>query len=345
MRMKNLLRKGIRNLKYQFARGALILIYHRISESALDPWSLSVSPNHFAEHLAVLQRSFHPTSLQDLAQSLRDGSKLRSGSIVITFDDGYADNLHIAQPLLERFDCPATVFLVTGAIGAQYEFWWDELATLLLQPHPLPERLELSIHGEAYSWQLGKAEEYGQADYSRYRNWRAGQPSPSFRHDLYRQLWQLIQPLSTEAQNGVMDALRAWAGDSRIPPAHRLLNREECIELSQAKQIEIGAHTINHVSLASLSGDSQCSEIFGSKTQLEKILNEQVKSFSYPFGKREDYNPETVAVVQEAGFSVACCNESGVVHRATDLFQLPRIHIPDCSAAEFENRLLSKFYA
>lgn len=343
--MVNFLQRGIRDLKSRFTHGALILVYHRISESALDPWSLSVSPDHFTEHLAVLRRSFHPISLQMLAQSLQEGTKLKPKSVVITFDDGYVDNLHHAKPILERFECPATIFLVAGVIGSPNEFWWDELASSLLQPHPLPERLDLSIGGEIHTWQLGKAVEYSQADYSRSVHWHAGQPAPSFRHDLFRQLWQLLQPLSSEAQSEIMMALRTWVGKASNQPTHRILNQLESLELAQAEQIEIGAHTIHHPSLASLPCELQRNEILGSKRALENLLNQPVRSFSYPFGKQQDYTPETITLVQEAGFSVACCNESGVVKNHTNPFQLPRVHIPDCSGVEFENRLLSKLHA
>jgi peptidoglycan/xylan/chitin deacetylase (PgdA/CDA1 family) len=342
--MSSLLQRGVRHLKHCFSRGALILVYHRISESALDPWSLSVSPDHFAEHLAVLRRSFHPTSLRVLARSLQDGTKLQPKSVVITFDDGYVDNLQHAKPILERFDCPATIYLVTGAIGSPHEFWWDELSSLLLQPHPLPERLELSILGETRTWELGQAAQYSEADHSRWIDWRVGQPAPSFRHDLYRQLWQLIQPLSSEAQDEVMKDLRTWAGNGSYRPSHRILDRRECLELAKAEQIEIGAHTVHHPSLASLTYDLQCNEISGSKRDLENLLNQPIQTFSYPFGKQIDYTPETIALVQDAGFSVACCNESGVVNNGTNPFQLPRVHVPDCSGAKFENRLLSKFH-
>ena len=67
---------------------------------------------------------------------------------MITFDDGYADVLHHAKPLLERHSVPATVFVATGAIGQRREFWWDELGGLFLQPGTLPEELELTVDEE-----------------------------------------------------------------------------------------------------------------------------------------------------------------------------------------------------
>jgi peptidoglycan/xylan/chitin deacetylase (PgdA/CDA1 family) len=334
----------MRRLKRRLSHGTLILVYHRINDAALDPWALSVRPDHFAEHLAVLQRLFHPISLKELAQSLQGGTKLKPNSVVITFDDGYADNLHNAKPILERFDCPATIFLVTGVIGSPAEFWWDELSSLLLQPHPLPEHLQLSIQGKIHTWHLGSAVEFSQVEYARCIHWRAGWPAPSFRHDLYWQIWQLMHPLSTDAQNEVMNALRTWADSKHSQPFHRILDQKECLDLAQAEQIEIGAHTIHHASLAPLPHAVQCSEISGSKRDLESLLNRPAQFFSYPFGKHRDYTPETIALVRESGFLAACSNESGFVNIGTDPFQLPRVYISDCSGAEFEHYLLSKTY-
>src|SRR5262245_50672892 len=86
------------------ARG-LILMYHRVADPDLDPWGLRVSPEHFAEQLEVVNRYFHPLSMQDLLRHLQR-AKVPNRSIVVTFDDGYVDNLQHARPLLERYDVP-----------------------------------------------------------------------------------------------------------------------------------------------------------------------------------------------------------------------------------------------
>ncbi len=113
--------------------GLSILLYHRVTEVPSDPWALSVTPDHFAGHLEILREYTRPISLQQLSQGLREGN-LPDCSVVVTFDDGYADNLLNAKPLLERYDVPATVFLATGLVEHWREPWWDELEQLLLQP-------------------------------------------------------------------------------------------------------------------------------------------------------------------------------------------------------------------
>src|SRR5262245_31484652 len=96
-------------------RSDVILLYHRVTRLELDPWGLSVTPEHFAEHLEVLRR-FPRIPLNEVRRPVwRTGqAALR---FAITFDDGYFDNLDQAAPLLEKYDTPATFFIATGYIG------------------------------------------------------------------------------------------------------------------------------------------------------------------------------------------------------------------------------------
>src|SRR5437773_7329055 len=147
-------RQAAHRLTDRFAPKSIILLYHRVADVRPDPWSLCVTPQHFAEHLEVLRQQSRPMHLQQLVSRLRDGNLPRH-AVAITFDDGYADNLLQAKPALERYDIPATVFVATGNIEQAHEFWWDELERLLLQPGTLPEELRLSIDGKTYRWELG----------------------------------------------------------------------------------------------------------------------------------------------------------------------------------------------
>jgi peptidoglycan/xylan/chitin deacetylase (PgdA/CDA1 family) len=112
------------------ARGdAVVLVYHRVAELDHDPWRLAVSSIRFAEHLAVIARQFRPLSLDELARALEARSVPRR-TVVVTFDDGYRDNLHAAKPLLEQYELPATIFVVSAYVGSTRDFWWDELEEL-----------------------------------------------------------------------------------------------------------------------------------------------------------------------------------------------------------------------
>lgn len=336
------LRRALEQLRNRCAPQALILLYHRVAEESSDPWSLCVTPQHFAEHLEVLRRHTHPMHLQQLTQALQDG-KCSHRSVVITFDDGYADNLHNAKPLLERYDIPATVFVTTGGGGHEREFWWDELEQLLLQPGTLPETLHLGINGRTYQWELIETAYYSGDVYQHHGCWRVEeQDSPISRHSLYYSLWQLLRPMLEGERHKMLDELLAWAGAKPVTrPTHRSLTPAEVFALGQGELIEIGSHTVTHPFLSALSTASQREEIQQSKTCLEEIIEHPVNSFAYPYG---DYTTQTVALVQEAGFAYACSTVADVIWRRSDCFQLPRVIVEDWDGEEFARRLEQWFH-
>ena len=319
---------------------ALILLYHRVAGVRSDPWSLAVTPRHFEEHLEVLRRDARPIRLEQLSKSLVDG-ELPERAVAVTFDDGYADNLYNARPLLEHYDVPATIFLPSGLIGGEREFWWDELERLMLQPGKLREdRLVLDLHGTTYKWQLGDATNYTREEFRRNRRWRAWEEPPTSRHSLYKSLWELMHPMTERERWEILDQLRAWAGAQPAPrTSHRLLSLEEVNTLAQEDLIEIGAHTVTHPTLSALPVEAQRSEIVQSKSDLEEIVGRPVGTFAYPFGRRSDYDSRTVALVTESGFTCACCNFPGSVDLSCDRLQLPRLLVEDWDGDEFAARL------
>ena len=180
------LRRAAQRFRNRFRPTALILLYHRVINLASDPQLLCVTPKHFAEHLDILKKYARPVGLQSLNRSLQN-EDLVSRSVVVTFDDGYADNLQNAKPLLERFDIPATVFVASGYVGSDHEFWWDELERLSLHPGTLPEPLRLSMNGNAYQWELKEGACYRDSDFQHYRSWNVlEKENPTSRQDLYR---------------------------------------------------------------------------------------------------------------------------------------------------------------
>jgi peptidoglycan/xylan/chitin deacetylase (PgdA/CDA1 family) len=331
------------SLRNRLMPGGLILLYHRVAEVQSDPWLLSVTPRHFAEHLEVLRKVGRPMRLDHLVKDLREGKSLYR-SLIVTFDDGYADNLYNAKPLLERYEIPATIFLTTGCIGQEREFWWDELDRLLLQPRTLPRALHLDIDGSAHDWDLGEAADYGEDVAQHHRNWRPGDKhDPSVRQSLYRALYHLLRPLPADAQRKVLEDLLTW---SLARPggrtSYRPLTIQEILTLAQGDLVDIGSHTITHPVLSARPPATQREEIQQSKAYLEEILGCPVTCFAYPHGGQSDYTAETVALVREAEFACACSASAGVVRRAADPFRLPRIHVQDWDGEKF-TQVLSRW--
>lgn len=317
------LRRVGRWFRNRFAPGVLILLYHRVIELPSNPYLLCVTPQHFAEQMEILRMHTCPIKLQQLIGEAQ-GGRLPRRSVVITFDDGYADNFSNAKPSLEYHDIPATFFITTGYLERGNEFWWDELEQLLLLPETLPITLSINIKGNHYRWKLGLAHDSSQL--------------------LFRSLYQLLRPLSEYERRKTLTQLWRWRGaEPTIRPTHRTLSVDELSRLAEGGLAEIGSHGVTHPVLSDLQTDLQLTEIRQSKKHLEEILGFPVESFAYPYGTRSDYTADTTKMIRETGYRCACSNYSGLVGQGTDLFQLPRIPVFDWDGETF-TRFLEEWF-
>ncbi|MCB0181434.1 MAG: polysaccharide deacetylase family protein [Anaerolineae bacterium] len=80
---------------------------------------MAVSPCHFAEQLEIIRQLGQPLSLHQLVEAHKSG-EVPHRAVVITFDDGYKNNLYNAKPLLEQFNIPATVFVTSDYVDQNF---------------------------------------------------------------------------------------------------------------------------------------------------------------------------------------------------------------------------------
>jgi len=138
--------------KRPFSR-CMVLAYHSINEPLFNPWGNALTKTYFAEQLEMLFHNYEVVDLATIVHCYREG-ETPAKSVALSFDDGYADNLHTALPLLEKYELPATFFLTTGYMNQKREFWWDELERIVLHPASLPKQLTLEIGLQTYRWEL-----------------------------------------------------------------------------------------------------------------------------------------------------------------------------------------------
>jgi peptidoglycan/xylan/chitin deacetylase (PgdA/CDA1 family) len=99
-------------------------MYHSIGRFADDAVRIGTSPERFQAHMGYLKRrNLRGVSVRELRQAESLGN-LR-GLVGITFDDGYADFLQMAVPVLEQLGFSATVFVVGGRLGEENDWAWD----------------------------------------------------------------------------------------------------------------------------------------------------------------------------------------------------------------------------
>ena len=164
--------------------------------------------------------------------------------VVITFDDGYLDNLENALPILRDANVPATIYIATGYVGTDREFWWDDLERLTLGPGNLPKILRLQINGRTREWDLDR----DSADDPDWNVLATGERNA--RQRLFCDLHAALRPLAAPRQQDVLDQLRRLTGTPpKARPSYRCMTVSELETLAAEPLITLGAHTISHCDL------------------------------------------------------------------------------------------------
>ena len=107
-----------------------VLMYHSVEPVSED--YLTVSIDHFQEHMRMLKDSFSVCSAAACAAAVHLGECTKEEPIVVTFDDGFRSVMQYAVPILESLGLTATIFVVAGMIGKDNA--WDHKAYRIL-PH------------------------------------------------------------------------------------------------------------------------------------------------------------------------------------------------------------------
>lgn len=294
------------------SRGTLILCYHRVADSGEDPFGLCVSTENFAAHLDELQRRRQPSTLNDLS------TPSRQPRVVVTFDDGYWDNLANALPIAESKGFPITVFVTSGLLSGHTGYWWDRLATLLRSRPPEHHEFHVTVGDEDVRVPLGTS---------------------NFETEL-SEVRRYLLPLPVQDIERSLDTTSGcWSVESAPPDDARALTPEELRQLAAADVVTIGAHTVDHVRLRSRPRQEQIDAISDSKLDLEQFLQRSVSHFAYPFGRSDDFDDCSVHAARSAGFDTACTTLPGTARQSTDPYRLPRRLVMNWGRSRFRVQL------
>jgi peptidoglycan/xylan/chitin deacetylase (PgdA/CDA1 family) len=288
-----------------------VLIFHRVMPKSDPLQPDEFYAERFDEVVRLLAEHCCPLSLADGLGLLEQGC-LPPRAVCVTFDDGYADNLTVAAPILARYAVPATIFVASGFLDGGI-MWNDRV----IESVRAAQARELDLS----DWGLGVFALDTPAA-------RLSSVSGILRELKYRPL----------AQRRELCAEIAHRHAPRLESP--MLTRAQVKTLSE-HGIEIGGHTTNHPILARLPAADARYEIESNKEELEGLIGKKIRFFAYPNGAPGcDFDADHVRMVEKAGYSAALTTAAGVTGRATNRFLMPRFTPWDRAKAKFLWRLL-----
>ncbi|MGY8662685.1 polysaccharide deacetylase family protein [Bradyrhizobium sp. UFLA05-109] len=307
----------------------VILMYHRVAEPRIDPWGLAVSAAHFDEQMALLRASRTVMPLAELVDRYKR-NVLPRDAVAVTFDDGYVDNLVNAKPILNRYDLAATLFLATGTVGSRTEYWWDELARMILLNSD-GIKATVRIGAEEVSLRIPPGMDVEAT------SWRTWTGPKTQRQRTYLEVWGKLRLRSNAEILATMALLRSQIGAAPASEQDFPMSSAQIAELLADGSIELGGHTISHPVLPSLSVDEQRREMAEGKAACDALSGRRVAGFAYPYG---EFDEQSARLARDCGFEWACSTEEkGLGRPVADLFLLPRIQVVDWNGKTFARAL------
>lgn len=274
-----------------------ILIFHRVLARPDTIFEDEPDAPRFDALMGVVARAFRVMTLGEAAAHLAADS-LPSRSLVITFDDGYADNAEIALPILRKHGLKASFFVSTGFLDGGR--MWNDSIIECVRASTL-EQLDLGEFG------LGRMPASTAAE----------------RRALLGQLLPRIKYMTLAERERAIEKLMRVAKVAALPDD--LMMRSEQVRELHAAGMEIGGHTINHPILTTLSAVDAEREIAGGRERLQQLIAAPIEVFAYPNGKPgRDYDGSHVALLKRLGFKAAVSTAPGAATAGADPFQLPR---------------------
>ncbi len=293
-----------------------ILMYHRVLPQP-DALTGEIDAHAFDRQLAALRECFNVLPLAESVERLRRGS-LPPRAVAITFDDGYADNVEVALPALQRHRLHATFFIATGFLDGGRMFNDTVIEAVRRMPGPTFDVPALDLRHIAVGTMDEKRAAIGR-------------------------VLESVKYLDMQSREDVAAQIARIGGQ---PLPDDLMMRTDQLRALAAAGMEIGGHTVNHPILTRIDADRARQEIQANRSALESLTGKPVRLFAYPNGiPAQDYSAVHVAIVRELGFVAAVSTSWGAATRNCDEFQLPRFTPWDREPNRFVARLLHNLVA
>jgi peptidoglycan/xylan/chitin deacetylase (PgdA/CDA1 family) len=265
-----------------------ILTYHGVCEDhlAAEPWMppFFVTRSSFEYQMRYLTRHAQVLPLSEAVRLMEQG-RLPDKAASVTFDDGYANNLHVAYPILKALAVPATIFLATAYQHSGDLFPFDRISLI-------------DVISQGRAW----------------RGDRIRKPLVAYADHPLDFVLDRAQPWWPETL--------ARLSAEQIATLRPLIAEE--IDAFDAGIIEFGAHTDTHCILRNESQARRLHEITESIRKTAELTGRPPQLFSFPNGRPGDFGEDDKAALRFAGMKAAVSTTSGTNGRRSDRFALAR---------------------
>lgn len=261
----------------------------------------------FLEKMLVhLLKEYDIISMDEMCLRLNSNIKQSKKFIVITFDDGYKDNLTLAYPIFKKLNIPFTIYVTNCYPNKTAKLWWYMLEDILLENNTITFRHE----NTSLSFNC-KTQKEKDASFEKIRN--------------------IIITSSAKEQDHILKQLEESNNKNlQSYVSKESLNWEEINMLSNDPLVTIGCHTINHLGLNTLTKEEALAEVLNSKKEIESKISNKAIHFAYPFGTKNEINQKEVEILKSTQcFKTATTTRMGNIFKAhnNSLHALPRIQV------------------
>lgn len=292
------------------AMGAgVILMFHHVRPWSGKPFApnrfLEITPEFLAKTVTTLRKDgFDIISMDEVPDRLRS-RRPAPPFAVLTFDDGYRDNIEYGWPVLKRLKAPWTMFVVNDFASGHGRLWWLELEMAIERL----DRIEITLENERLVLATDTLAQKANAFDHLHRRLKAG-PEEHLRAiigDLSRQI-------GLDPDSLVRKLCASW---------------DEIRMLAKDPDVTIGSHTLSHPILARHDAKFTTAEISRSKLVIESQLGRRVRHIAYPHGDRGSAGEREFELAQQSGYETAVTTRPGHIftrHLAQPT-ALPRVSI------------------
>jgi peptidoglycan/xylan/chitin deacetylase (PgdA/CDA1 family) len=299
--------------------GATALLYHRVlpADAPADHYARLMDGPTVPQLEALvryLKRWFRFSTPRECVERWRSGREVDPFTLLLTFDDGYADMHDLLLPVLRKYQVPATVFVTTGSIGGGYATWFQRLFSAMTRT----TRAELPAFPDVPAMPLTDSR----------RRVRAIEAIASCQVRYAAPAWEeMIDRLAAEL---------GW--DGRIGDDERMMTWDQVEALHRSGLVTVGGHTVTHPLLAQCSPDRLERELCDSASELRGRLRLDFLPFSYPHGRM--LRPEIWEAVRDSGHDCAFTGDWAPNTLATPLYRLGRQQLPADNVSRASLQLL-----